>query len=275
MRAVLAAVVVALFAVSAEVATGDGGTGPGILQGGSGVAQGSVRFVAVPAGRATILEAVKRDGGIVLRTRSLTGNWGVPVIALDGQTEGLTRDGGTLVLAAPSTQALRKVTRFQIVDTQSLVAATLRIKGDFLYDALSPDARFLYLIERLDVRAGAYRVRVYDLRKGKLSPRVIADRTSWETEMRGLPVTRVTSRDGSWAYTLYGGADRPFIHALDLRHGIARCIDMPWRNDPKGLLRYRLRLDGAGRLVVRGPRGRTLAVVDRSSLRVLSSVANP
>ena len=92
--------------------------------------------------------------------------------------------------------------------------------------------------------------------------------------MQGSPISRL-STDG-WAFTLYGGtAAAPFIHALDTRHVSAVCIDIPWRSQPSDIWRYRLRTDGEGRLIVRGPRGRTLLAVDRQSFRVVSSVRNP
>ena len=45
--------------------------------------------------------------------------------------------------------------------------------------------------------------------------------------MRGMPVTRSSSPDGRFAYTLYNGAgEHPFIHALDTVEKSARCIDL-------------------------------------------------
>ena len=55
----------------------------------------------------------------------------------------------------------------------------------------------------------------------------------------------------------------------------AVCIDLPWKEQSQDLFSYRLRTDGDGHLVVRGPRGRALAVIDRQSYRLLSSVRNP
>jgi len=46
-------------------------------------------------------------------------------------------------------------------------------------------------------------------------------------KMRGQPLTRATSSDGRWAYTLYDGAGKaPFVHALDTSNRTARCIDL-------------------------------------------------
>ena len=45
--------------------------------------------------------------------------------------------------------------------------------------------------------------------------------------MRGNPLSRATSVDGRWAYTLYdGGGAQPFVHALDTANATARCIDL-------------------------------------------------
>ena len=56
--------------------------------------------------------------------------------------------------------------------------------------------------------------------------------------MRGQPLTRATSPDGRWAYTLYDGAGKePFIHALDTSTRSARCIDLDaastWTRSPE------------------------------------------
>jgi len=91
--------------------------------------------------------------------------------------------------------------------------------------------------------------------------------------MQGMPISRLTY--AGWAYTLYGGpGPRPFIHALDTRQAVARCIFLPWKGSPNDIFEYRLRRDG-DRLLVRGPSGRTLAVVDMSDKSVVSSVARP
>ena len=49
--------------------------------------------------------------------------------------------------------------------------------------------------------------------------------TSPRDSASGLPISRVTSHDGSWAYTLYGGPHETFIHALDTLNAGAVCID--------------------------------------------------
>ena len=88
--------------------------------------------------------------------------------------------------------------------------------------------------------------------------------------MRGQPVTRRTSRDGRWAYTLYARGREPFVHALDTVQGEAYCIDLPLRLRQLEQMGLRLRLGARGGLEVR--RGRvTLAVVDTERLVLRSS----
>jgi hypothetical protein len=93
--------------------------------------------------------------------------------------------------------------------------------------------------------------------------------------MQGWPVTRAATKNGNWVYTLYGGTKKTFIHALDARNANAVCIDLPWKKQPALLFQWRLRLRADGRLAVVGPHGRTLAVVDPRSYRVLTSVSQP
>ena len=81
-------------------------------------------------------------------------------------------------------------------------------------------------------------------------------------------MTRVSSGDGRWAYTLYDGNGRPFVHALDTAGRTARCIDLPAfpRCHPWDA---RLRLiPGDDRLLVIFRR-RVLATIDTRTLAVI------
>lgn len=269
-------VVVAGVALGATTASG-GGISAGLSDGWDGVTSGNVRYVTVLSGRSTSVQAIDRQGGRVVRHMSLKGAWGLPRVAFDGTTEGLLPDGHTLLLAQPLIvgQTLRKVSSFALVDGRAMkLRDTISLRGAFAFDALSPDAHYMYLIEYISPEdPSLYRVRAYDLRRSKLLAKIVADRRSWETGMQGMPMAR-TWKDG-WAYTLYGASARPFIHALDTRGVDAVCINMPWRTSPSDMSTYRLRTDGDGHLVVRGPRGRALVVVDRHSFRILSSVRTP
>jgi hypothetical protein len=263
--------------LAAPAASGNGSPGPGVSQSGDGLARGAVRYVAVSVGGWTAVEAIRRRDGRVLSTVGVKGNWGIPVVAYDGTADGLVSDGRTLVLGQASGPAWKRYTSFALVDVKKArLLRILRIKGNHAFDAVSPDGRYLYLVEHVSsADLTQYRVRVYDLNAGRLVKRPVIDKREWEETMQGAPVSRAAAPDGGWVYTLYGGSHESFIHALDTRNVQAICIDLPWKNQPKRLFEFRLRMGEDSRLVVRGPKGRALAVVDRDGHRLVKSVRNP
>ena len=116
-----------------------------------------------------------------------------------------------------------------------------------------------------------YVVRAYDVEQRRLLPGRIADRTQRSWVMQGYAMTRTTSGDGRWAYTLYqnpGGY--PFIHALDTVRGVAHCIGIPWKgSDQSALWNIRMTLgDGGSKLAVHWKSGRPFLTVDTSTWRV-------
>lgn len=83
-----------------------------------------------------------------VRSRLLRGNFTVPAVAYDGSTGGLSADGGSLVLITPRRGFPRAKTTFKVLDATLLQPRkTLTLRGDFSFDALSPDRRWIYLIE--------------------------------------------------------------------------------------------------------------------------------
>lgn len=256
-----ALVAAAAIAVAASGALADGSAYLAGVQGWDGVVARDrfVRYVALPSGRRTVLAEVRVEGGRVVQFRSFAGSYGVPQVAFDGTTEGLSRDGRTLVL---SPTGVGRASRFAVVDPQRFrLRATFRLRGTFSFDALSPGARTLYLIEHFSLgNAPRYRVRAYDLVRMRLLARPVVDPRE-RGAMRGLPASRATSRDGRWAYTLYrGGGEGPFVHALDTVRRAAVCVDLPRAGS-------RLALRGS-RIVVLN-RGHEVAAVDARTLRVI------
>lgn len=243
----LAAAVGALVLAPAALADGPLYT----IQGGAGAASHAhpgVRYVAVPDGpRATMLERITH--GLVSGWVRLPGSWGNPTAGLNGVTgEGLSWDGRTLVLgstagpyAAPST--------FLVVDPRRMkVLRTITLRGSFSFDALSPDGSRMYLIEYAQGSndLSHYIVRGYDMRTNRLMPGRIVDRIEKdEKTMAGYAMTRTTSADGRWVYTLYQKpSGEPFVHALDTVRAAAYCIDLPAN---KGLYNIVLSLHNGGR----------------------------
>jgi len=240
---------------TAPTAAADGPM-PFAEQGGSGVltADGLTRWIAVGTSvqESTALELVDTRGGIVQRVADLPGWWGIPMVTTS-QTEGagLSRDGKTLILADATPVYPRTTSQFLVIDTASLLTRrTIQLKGDFSFDALSPDMKTLYLIQRVDSNdMSKYVVRALALPLGgKLLPGRIADRTQKGWVMKGYPVSRTTSADGRMVYTLYqnpGGF--PFVHALDTVRGVAHCIGLPWHGNQNGFYNMRLTLRNGDR----------------------------
>jgi hypothetical protein len=274
----MAVIVVAAVTVTAPAASGDGGPGPGVVQGWDGIARGDVRYVTIPTGEQTVLEAIRRDTGRVVRWMFVKGNFGIPQVAFDGTTDGLSRDGRTLVLGdVASSPALKKTSTFALIDVRRFrLQRIVKLRGDFTFDALSPTARMLYVVEYVAKNPVRYRVRAYDLSARRLVAKALVDKRSRESVMQGAPIARASSNDGRWAYTLYAGGPHPFVHALDTQEAGAVCIDLPhgWSQvDPSGL---RLRLSSDRRLVVRHHSGgRPLAIIDVEKFRVLTAVRKP
>jgi hypothetical protein len=227
-----AVVSLALLAVLAPPAFGDGGPVAGSDAGPSGVTVRGhrSRYVALPTPEGTLVARIERRGGRVTDSRTLPGSLVVTAVAYDGSATGLSADGHTLVLASPRFAVARRTSTFTILDTERLRRhGTIRLRCDFTLDAISPDGSMLYLIEatsKSDITR--YAVRAYDVDARRLLPDPVVDPAEAEEPMRGLPVARASSPDGRWAYTLYddSGGEHPFIHALDTEAATAKRIDL-------------------------------------------------
>jgi hypothetical protein len=241
-------------------------------QGGLGVLapDGKTRFVAVSTGTGTAIERIRVRGGAVAGWTALAGSWGIPAVTFSPQgNEGLTRDGDRLIVAATGPWS---PTEFAVLSTRSLrVIDRFSLDGNFAYDAISPDASTLYLIQHMNSNnVNRYVVRAYDLRNHRLLPGRIADKAQAGWVMEGSPMTRATSADGNWVYTLYsrpGGY--PFVHALDTVNGVAHCIGLPWHGDQAPMVNIRLAVAADGRTFsVHWKSGKPWLAVDTSNWRI-------
>ena len=261
-----------ILGVAAPAAHAAGGPVPPV-QGGAGVGAqgGSLNYVAVRAGRDTVLQRIRREDGVVERSRLIRGAFGVPGAAYDGSSTGLSANERTLVLAAMDARATR--TRLLVLDARPLRPRTeVVLPGYFTVDAISPGGRWLYLIRYRSISRNDYEVRAYDLTRRHLLSAPIVDPREPDEKMQGFPTTRTMSPDGRWAYTLYANPDgAPFIHALDTERRTAACIDLDdLTNDDVSEARLAL---ADGGLRVEGPGG-PLAVVDRRTFAVSDPAAS-
>lgn len=240
--------------------------------GGVAASTGDARYVTLPAGKDTVVARVDPNGGRILGSRLLPGTFTVPAVAYDGSAGGLSGDGKTLVLIRPRASFPRARTTFVVLDAKRFVLRSeVRLPGDFSYDAVSPNGLWLYLVEYVSPRDPTwYEVRVYDLRARRLLAEPVTDPHERGQQMHGSPVTRTTSADGRWAYTLYDGAGKaPFIHALDTSTRSARCIDLAALAGTN-VSRLRLSLNGDGKLNVSNRQ--PVVVVDTHTFRVSSII---
>ena len=248
---------VAMIAAALAVASAraDGLPVLGIDVGSSGVATADgARYVTMASGARTVVARVAEAGGRLLVWRSLPGTFTIPAVAYDGSAGGLSADGRTLALIEPRQSFPRARTRVRILGRGLVVRRPVTLRGDFSFDAISNGA-WLSLIHYTSPQDPTrYLVQRYDVRNGRLSAAPIVDPAQPGEKMRGNPLTRVTSADGRWAYTLYdGGGATPFVHALDTVAGSAHCIDLDALSAKTDLSKVRLAVAGGGhRLEIRG-----------------------
>jgi hypothetical protein len=275
MKTRFAAPAVPLLALALAAAATAAGPVPPVMNGAPGIAvAGGAHVVAVAkrGGGATQLRLVRDRDGVVVRTRVLPAGVGVPTVTFSGLTEGTFAGGRKLVLASSMYDDARRTT-FVVLDARTLTPLrTIRLAGAFAFDAVSPDGRRLYVLHYpLGVNGGIrYVVRSIDLRTGKLEPGAIVDKTEPDERMNGVALARAWSRDGSWAYTLYnGGTSHAFVHALNTRGRVARCIDLPWTGEAQSILDgARLVVGAKGALRLTGAGGEVLARIDTRTFSV-------
>jgi hypothetical protein len=203
----------------------------------------------------------------VAAERVLPGRFTIPAVAIDRTTSGLSADGKTLVLVQPRFRFGRAHTRFLLVSLPGMhVRQAVTLRGDFTFDAMTPDASVLYFIQYQSKRDPTrYQVRAFDTEGGKLVPGAIVDKGEPGEDMRGYPISRVTSADGRMAYTLYdGGGQAPFVHVLDTVAGEAHCVDLDELAGSTDIYAFRLRRQAGGDVAV-VLRGSPTVLIDKAS----------
>ncbi|MEA2497263.1 MAG: hypothetical protein QOJ29_5174, partial [Thermoleophilaceae bacterium] len=182
-----------------------------------------------------------------------SGNFEMPVVAGDANA-GRSADGSTAVLVE---KPARGTTRFAIVDTARMrVKRVVSLRGDFGFDALSPNGSKVYVIQYLSHDHKHYAVQ--SLRGSRLH--TVVEKGEPGEEMAGVPLSRATTSSGGWVFTLYDGAgNTPFVHALQAEDGYTLCIDLDALQGRQDLSTLRLNLNGP-----------TLSVRDRSRTPIVN-----
>jgi hypothetical protein len=168
-------------------------------------------------------------------SRTIRGPWRLPVIGADPIPGGVSADGRTIVLVPADdagTASARAESRFAIVQRPfANEPQIVTLPGAFDFDAISADGSILYVIEHLPGPPDAhYQVRVVDVATGRLREGAVADKNLLAEAMGGYPISQLRRPDGM-VFTLYRGAEHPFIHALSTLDAWALCIDLPTTDD--------------------------------------------
>ena len=124
MRTRVAIVAMAVGLAWPGVALGAGGPVPPVQGAGNGisVAGSPYQYVALAAGRSTVVQQLKRTGPVRSSIR-VPGQYGIPGVGYNGQTTGLSADGGTLVLADLPGNSTPRTTRLIVVGAPDLTRA--------------------------------------------------------------------------------------------------------------------------------------------------------
>jgi hypothetical protein len=274
MRSLMCCAVLLAAGVGAGSAGADGLPVLGVDAGGTGVVarSGDARYVTVPANGNTVIARVNPHGGRIVASRVVRGTFTIPAVAYDGSAAGLSADGRTLVLIQPRAGFPRAQTPLMVVDAQRIrTLQIVRLRGDFSFDAISPRGSLVYLIEYVSpTDPTRYRVRAYNLGTNRLLPNPVVDPREPGEKMGGSPLTRATSPNGRWAYTLYDAAGKtPFVHALDTSTRSARCVDLDALTGTN-LSHMSLHVDAPAHTLTVNNGRRSLTVIDTRSFRTSS-----
>ena len=203
----------------------DSGTGTVVreLPIGTPAADWSRYYVVTQLTGSAQLKAIDPASGRTIAQTTIPSGYSLPNIAFQGPTAGISPNGQWLAL----TKSSPSVTNF-LVGSSSLGDSfkTIRVNGDFVFDALSNDGNSLYLIQKMK-DPNHYQVRLYDVAAGALRPQPVVDKREPNEPMNGIRGDSVADPAGNHVYTVYIRDAGPFIHALPLSQPFAFCVDLP------------------------------------------------
>jgi hypothetical protein len=177
------------------------------------------------SGRLTALDP--GSGRTIAQTTIPTG-FALPSLGYQGPTAGLSPNGQWLALTDNGRATTGKLVTTFLVGASSLSSSfkTVRVEGDFAFDALSDTGQSLYLIQRMG-DPNHYQVRLLDVPSGTLQEKPVVDKREPGEPMNGIRGDSVADSRGQYVFTVYAREAGPFIHALPLDQPFAWCIDLP------------------------------------------------
>jgi hypothetical protein len=219
------------------------------IAGGAGAK--AVANVGSNANNATVTRLLVADavGDATRGIHYIDGAWQLPVPVGGAAPEGLAWNAGRAVLASTDIPS-RFVTLPLDTDKTRPSVIDLSKDGSFTFDALSTDGKLLYLAQAADSSGKPVdKIRAYDIARGSLFPDPVVDKAGGSEAMSGVAVARVRSKDGSGVYTVYEGAEHPFVHALLTDMQISICIDLPATPAPGATDGWTIELSDNGRVL--------------------------
>jgi hypothetical protein len=275
MKTKLALLTVAFLAFLVAPATGSGGP---IILGGAFGGEGivgtdpktgeTINYTAFGVDTSVIARISTTDGSVESFSYYV-GDWALPAVTFFGQPGGLSADGRTLVITDQYPQRGQgSATHFRFLNAHNLnTRDKLKLPGTWSFDAMSPEGGLVYLVHYRDPRNPLdYAIRQYDVPGGVLRGGALVDLDEPDEKMTGQPLSRVTSPDGADVFTLYGGGEEVFIHALHTEIGQADCIDIDQVGRKVNIYELRLIADPQTGVITVLDGKRPVAVVDPETL---------
>src|SRR5256884_392938 len=144
------------------------------------------------------LKAIDPASGRTIAQATVPAGYDLPNIAFQGPTAGISPNGQWLAL----TKSSPSVTNFLVgSSSRGDSFKTIRVNGDFVFDALSNDGNSLYLIQKMK-DPNHYQVRLYDVAAGALRPQPLADKREQNEPMNGNRRDSPPDPDGNHLYTV-------------------------------------------------------------------------
>ena len=185
-------------------------------------------FVSQMAGSAKV-RAIAPITGVALGETVIPAGYDLPQLG-EGLASGLSPNGAWLTLFRQDRSGGKLVSNFMVGSTSlSHPFQSIRLPGDFYFDAISNDGQSLYLVQNLDDQ-GHYQVRLYQMSSASLMTQPIVDKRESTEPMNGIRGDSVADPTGSYVYSVYARSNGPFIHALPLSQPFAWCVDLPSKN---------------------------------------------
>lgn len=232
----------------------DSGTGTVVreLPIGTPAADWSRYYIVTQLTGSAQLKAIDPASGRTIAQTTVPAGYTLPNIAFQGPTAGLSPNGQWLALTHNSPSPSGGITTNFLVGASALTDSfkTIRINGEYVFDALSNDGKSLYLIQKMK-DPNHYQVRLYDVAAGSLMPQVVVDKREPNEPMNGIRGDSVADPSGNYVYTVYAREAGPFIHALPLDQPIAWCVGLPpsaHANDIERQFHWALALSHDGRI---------------------------